>query len=139
MTPLLAAATATHAAGHRKRRATRADAWTSGATSRPAAWVARTASGTARPAKRVGRRTAERIGPRTVGSATPATAIRPAASTRAAGTTGLLVDVQERPLVVVIAALIEPDRLRLALADDAHHAAGHRRRSERAARPAASA
>ena len=62
----------------------------------------------------------------------PATATSPrlAATARSAR---LLVDEEERPLVIVIAPLVEPDRLFLALADDAHHSAGDGRGSERAA------
>src|SRR6476661_2127844 len=65
----------------------------------------------------------ERLSSRTAGHATappgPATGWR-------------LVDEQEGPLVVVIASLVQTDRLFLALADDAHHAAGDGAAAERA-------
>src|SRR6185436_11844881 len=65
----------------------------------------------------------ERLSSRTAGHATappgPATGWR-------------LVDEQEGPLVVVIASLVQADRLFLALADDAHHAAGDGAAAERA-------
>src|SRR4029079_1744440 len=43
-----------------------------------------------------------------------------------------LVDEQEGPLVVMIASLVQADRLFLALADDTHHAAGDGAAAERA-------
>jgi hypothetical protein len=67
------------------------------------------------------RAAAAALGDRRAGRALTARAARLAAS--AARHAGLLVHEQERPLVVMVAPLVQPDGLVLALADDSHHAA----------------
>lgn len=95
-------------------------------------------TGAARPAHTTAART-------TAWSAAAPTTRSAAGSTgltaSAAGATGLTASgtrgslrIEEGPLVVVVAPEVKADRLALALAADAHHAAGHRAGGSRAAR-----
>ena len=117
---LLVLAAAADAAWHANRGC--ASAWT-GAGPHASTGPARTAGATEREGTRTGSAAS-----RTTGRATPARTARTSLPARPAAR--LLVHVDERPLVVVVPSLIEPDRLLLALAHDADHAAGHGGRSE---------
>jgi hypothetical protein len=115
-TAAASAAGSARAAGRERKRSTRAGADASaGSAGREWERLAAGADATARPAA-----TRKRLATRAAGLAATAGRLR------------RLVDEQERPLVVMAPPLIKPDRLVLALADDAHHPAGHAAAAERA-------
>src|SRR5829696_4374027 len=87
---------------------------------------------TPRAATREAQRRANAAATAAAGTWLPATA-GPAGLPTATGSARLLVHKEEGPLVVMVASLIEANRLVFALADDAHHSAGDGRGREGAA------
>src|SRR4051794_24123553 len=74
-------------------------------------------------------------GPSALRETTGLSALRAATGLATAGTARRLVDEQERPFVVMVAPLVKPDRLVLALAADAHDPSRDATAAERATLP----
>src|SRR5258708_27550971 len=122
MTSLETAPASATGAAWRKRERTPAAAGPDRRLSAAAVHATTPAAGPAREAR----------GSRLVRLTASTGAARSARRTAAREAAGLLLHEQERPLVVVVPAKVQADRFGLALAADAHHAAGNRSAGKRA-------